>query len=303
MTIEKLPLESELLVQPALMNFSIRNTSLAGRRRFANPLTSKRNGPQGEDGVKMQEVSTNTPVGAAEAENSSPESGIARRPRLSPTRDLPSPTEYVKALDGECAEYAFNEERAVELKGQWRTKVFKVDELHALDLEIGTGNGFHFAHLAKANPSRSILGIELKYKPLIQSIRRARLGAKNCAIARYDASLLQDLFTTNELNDVYIHFPDPWSKKRQWKHRLIQSEFLELLHGLMRPGSVVEFKTDNLDYFEWATERFHQSAFKVSRETRDLHASEWAKENFVTHFEGIFLSQGMKINYVRLEKI
>jgi len=207
-------------------------------------------------------------------------------------------------LDGEFAGQAFNEERATALKGQWRKLAFKVDESHALDLEIGTGNGFHFSHLATKHPDRSVLGIEVKFKPLIQSIRRAvSAGAKNCAIARYDAYHLEDLFTDGELNNIYIHFPDPWSKKRQWKHRLIQTEFLVKLHRLMKPGSFLDFKTDNLDYFDWAVERFHASALKVTRETRDLHASEWASENFVTHFEGIFLSQGMKINYARLEKI
>lgn len=227
-----------------------------------------------------------------------------RRPRLAPTKGLPNPTEYVIALDGEFADHAYNEERAVALRGKWRSDAFKVGREHPLDLEIGTGNGFHFTHLAKSNPQRSVLGLELKFKPLIQSIRRARAaGAVNCAIARYDASLLQHVFEEGELDNVYIHFPDPWSKKRQWKHRLIQTEFLDVLFSLMRPGSVLEFKTDNLDYFEWAAERFHASRFKVTRETRDLHQSEWAEENFVTHFESIFLSQGLKINYARLEKI
>lgn len=244
------------------------------------------------------------PTAAALATNSRiPRPKGERRPRLSPTKGLPQPTTYVKALDGEFAAHAFNEERAVALRGRWRADAFQVGADHPMDLEIGTGNGFHFAHLAKANPSRAILGIEVKFKPLIQSIRRARAaGSTNCAIARYDASLLQNMFEPGELNNVYIHFPDPWSKKRQWKHRLIQTEFLEQLHSLMRPGSVLEFKTDNLDYFEWAAERFHSSPFRVTRETRDLHASEWARENFVTHFESIFLSQGMKINYARLER-
>lgn len=226
-----------------------------------------------------------------------------RRPRLAPTKGLPEPTEYVKQLDGEFAEHAYNEERAVSLKGKWRNDAFKVQTARPLDLEIGTGNGFHFAQLAKANPDRAILGIEIKFKPLIQSIKRAlAAGSKNCAIARYDAFHLDNLFTDGELNNVYIHFPDPWSKKRQWKHRLIQTDFLKLLYQLMRPGSFVDFKTDNLDYFEWAAERFHASPFKVSRETRDLHNSEWQKENFITHFESIFLAQGLKINYARLEK-
>lgn len=228
---------------------------------------------------------------------------MATRPRMALTRGMTKPTEYVTALDGEWADFAFNEERAVGFKGRWRKEAFKVDETHPLDLEIGTGNGYHFAHLARTIPTHAILGIELKFKPLIQSIRRAcRGGAANARIARYDASHLQDLFEEQELNDVYIHFPDPWGKKRHWKHRLIQTEFLELLFRLMRKDSFVDFKTDSADYFEWAIERFHKSPFKVTRETRNLHDSEWKDQNFITHFEGIFLSQGLPIHYARLEK-
>lgn len=226
-----------------------------------------------------------------------------RRPRLALTRNLRRPTEYVTMMNGEFADWAFNEERAVEFRGSWRKEVFGVADSHPLDLEIGTGNGYHFAHLACSNPERALLGIELKFKPLIQSIRRTlRGGAKNARIMRYDASLLQNLFAEGELNNVYIHHPDPWLKQRQWKHRLIQEEFLLVLWRLMRPGSFVDFKTDSADYYVWALERFKASPFQVVRETSDLHRSEWQKENFVTQFERIFLAQGLPIHYARLLK-
>lgn len=223
------------------------------------------------------------------------------KPRLSLTRLLRRPTEYVQMMNGEFSEWAYNEERAIVFKGKWREDVYKVSSSHPLDLEIGTGNGYHFAHLAAGKPERSVLGIEIKYKPLVQSIRRAlNRGCRNSRILRYDAARLEDLFVPGELNDVYIHHPDPWPKKRHWKHRLIQSDFLELLHRLQRPGSIVDFKTDSADYFEWAMERFRASSYEIIRETRDLHASEWKDENFVTHFESIFLARKLPIHYARL---
>lgn len=226
-----------------------------------------------------------------------------RRPRLKKCSDIAKPNQYVHMLDNEFRDHAFNEDRAVALKGKWR-EALGVESEHPMDLEIGTGNGFHFANLAKRIPERSLLGIELKFKPLVQSIRRAlNQGAQNAFIARYDASRLQDMFEPGELNNVYIHFPDPWPKSRQWKHRLIQEEFLNELFLLMRPGSFVDFKTDSLDYYEWALERFLSSQFTVVRQTRDLHNSDWKDENFVTHFESIFLQQGTKINYARLLRV
>lgn len=238
-----------------------------------------------------------------EARNAASSSESRRKPRMALTRNLRRPTEYVQKMNGEFSAWAFNEELGPTFKGKWREQAFKIDETHPLDLEIGTGNGYHFAHLAAKNPDRALIGIELKFKPLVQSIRRAlRTGSQNARIVRYDACRLDDLFADAELNNVYIHHPDPWPKERHWKHRLIQDEFLIELHRLMRPGTFVDFKTDSRDYFEWSVERFKRSPFRLTRESWDLHRSEWQSENFVTHFESIFLSKGQPIHYARLEK-
>lgn len=228
--------------------------------------------------------------------------GRTRRPRLVETKTLPTPTEYAAALNGEYAPWAFDETRSQELRGKWREH-FAVEAVAPVDLEIGTGNGYFFAHQAVKEPARSLVGMELKYKPLIQTIRRAlRDGAKNARIVRYDASCLEDIFADGELNNVFIHHPDPWPRKRNWKHRLIQDEFMDIMWNLMRPGTFINFKTDSEDYYDWALPIFEKSKFKKSRATRDLHKSEWATENFVTHFESLFLQKGQPIFYCRFEK-
>ncbi len=219
------------------------------------------------------------------------------------TRTLPRPNAYTIALDGEFSHVAFNEERAPLFKGQWRDKVFKVPAESPLDLEIGTGNGFFFAHRAKAHPQRNLLGLELKYKPLIQSIRRATLdGGKNVAIARYHAFNMSDLFEAEELNHVFIHFPDPWTSPKKPRNRIVNRYHLGLLYNLQKPGSFLEFKTDSREYFLWAMEEIKESPFKIEFQTQNLHQSEKASENFMTGFEKIFTKQGIEINYVLLRK-
>ena len=229
----------------------------------------------------------------------------AYRPKISLTRKIPLPSVYVQALDGEFSEHAFNEERALEYKGCWRSKVYGKSESTPLDLEIGTGNGYHFAHFAKQNPERLLLGIELKYKPLIQSIRRAlREGSLNAKILRYNARYIEDLFVEGELDNVIIHFPDPWEgKKSRKKNRLIQPLFLEKLYKVQKENRIVDFKTDCLDYFNEALKIFELSNYKVTAITRDLHNSEFEQENFITGFERIFINKGLKINYLRAEKL
>jgi len=225
-----------------------------------------------------------------------------RHIKTSLTRNIPKPTEYVLAIDGEYKEWAYNEERAIENKGLWRESAFGVARETPLDLEIGTGNGFFFSERAARKPERLLLGVEIKYKPLIQTIRRARkLGSDNAKILRYNANYPEDLFFEGELNDVFIHFPDPWTKKT--KKRLLNGLFLEKLYKLQKTGSLLEFKTDSRDYFDEAVQCFKNSPYKVVFLTYDLHNSEIKEGLFKTHFEQIFMKQNLPIHYISLQKL
>lgn len=226
-----------------------------------------------------------------------------KRPQLSLTRTIPKPTYYISAIDTEYAEYAFNEERAPLFKGIWHSEVFNVSSETPLDLEFGTGNGGHFSHHANTYPERCLVGFELKYKPLIQSIRRTLLGgAKNARILRYHAHNADLAFAPNEINNVYVHFPDPWERPKKFKNRIICETFLKRLFELQRPGSFVEFKTDSRPYFLWALNEIAKTPYVLEFQTLDLHNSPLAENNFITTFEKIFLAEGLPINACRLRK-
>ena len=230
-----------------------------------------------------------------------------KRPRtktLGKTKELPKPNPYALMLMTTFKDKAFDEDEVLQYKNSWRDQVFNKSEAYELDLEIGTGNGYHFANRSSQNLSRGLVGLEVKYKPLIQAIRRAiKAGATdNAYMVRYDAAKITDLFGKNELNNVFIHHPDPWPKKKQWKHRLIQEGFLKDLHELMRPNSFIEFKTDDESYFDWSLDVFKNSNFQIEFKTRSLHESDRADSNFITHFESIFLKKGQPIFYLKAFK-
>ncbi|WII72209.1 tRNA (guanosine(46)-N7)-methyltransferase TrmB [Bdellovibrio sp. 22V] len=228
----------------------------------------------------------------------------APRRQINITTNLPHQNAYTLALNGEYSHVAFDEVRAPLNKGKWRSDVFKADASMPMDVEVGTGNGTYFAHHAQTHHQRLLVGLELKYKPLIQSIRRAiKAGCKNAAIARFHAFNIDELFTEGEIDNVYIHFPDPWTSPKKPKNRFVCKQNLELLHRLQKPGSFINFKTDSLEYFLWAMDEIRQAPYKIIFETQDLHNSEMKDQNFETAFEKIFLREGIKINFVRLQKI
>ncbi len=229
-----------------------------------------------------------------------------RIPRTNLTRRLPKPNAYALALDNEFKDYAFNEERAPLLKGLWREKVFQCHFEKPLDVEIGTGTGMHFAHHALKNLDRNIVGLELKYKPLIQSIRRAQItSARNSAICRYHAFDIDLLFAKNEINNIFIHFPDPWVTPRKPKNRVVNLQILETLYDLQRPNSFLEFKTDSREYFLWSLDEIKQSRYHIEFHTLNLYkdGAKYLESNFQTTFEKIFVKQGIEINYIKLVKL
>lgn len=227
---------------------------------------------------------------------------FARR-QLNITTSLPRQNAYTLALNGEFSHIAFDEVRAPLNKGKWRSDVFKVTGDIPMDVEVGTGNGTYFAHHAKTHSHRLLVGLELKYKPLVQTIRRAvNAGCKNAAITRFHAFNIDELFTEGEIDNVYVHFPDPWTSPKKPRNRFVCKQNLETLFRLQKPGAFINFKTDSYDYFQWAMDEIRQSPYKIIYETLDLHNSEMKDENFETAFEKIFLRNGIKINFVRLQK-
>ncbi len=220
--------------------------------------------------------------------------------KLGCTKDIPKPNVYIQKLYGEYAKFTYDEISAEKWKGLWRKEVFN-NHLGQLHLEIGTGTGFHIAQQAHLHPEDSFIGIELKYKPLIQSIRRARKqNSENVRLIRYNACQIENLFKKNELNNIYIHFPDPWPKRRQKKHQLITPSFIDKISFLQNKKGIVELKTDCQEYFIKSHSIFkNHLAYKEIKYSLDLHSSDLARGQIITTFESIFIKKNQPIYFMQ----
>lgn len=228
---------------------------------------------------------------------------VFHRPRIVKTKDLRVHNQYTLALDQEYREFAFNEERAPLNRGLWRSEVFKCGSDELMDLEIGTGNGTHFKNRCEKYPARRIVGLELKYKPLIQTIRSVRrLNLENGRVCRIHAFNLDQVFAEGEVNDVFIHFPDPWTSPRKPKNRLVNPRMSEVIYGLQRPGSLFEVKTDSREFFDGAVEILRGSPYKELTVVYDWHKDPRSEGLHKTQFEKIFSQQGLPIYYSLWQK-
>ena len=216
--------------------------------------------------------------------------------QISLTKNIKHPNHYIQALYKE--EWAFDEEQAVFYKGKWKS-LFDKNLSNTLHLEIGCGNGKHFSKLCLEKPKDCFLGIEIKYKPLIQTIKRVRKNkSKNGRVIRYNARWLDKLFEPEELNNVYLHFPDPWLKKRKSKkHQLIQADFCKTLYQTQKTNSFLEFKTDSLNYFDQSVKEFKKAGYYLEKHSLDLYKQNIPSAYSLSQFELIFVKKKLPINY------
>ncbi len=188
------------------------------------------------------------------------------------------------------------------LKGRWRSEVFGND--HPLTFELGCGKAAWSLGMAARYPDRNFVGVDLKTDRMWHAARDAQAaGLTNVAFLFAHLLQLDEQVAENEADELWITFPDPFSKKRQAKHRMINPPFLAVYRKLLRPGGELHFKTDNRELFHYSLEVLvREPDLRFDYLTFDLHAAEEAPADalITTGYEEKFLEMGKEINYVAM---
>lgn len=167
-------------------------------------------------------------------------------------------------------------------------------------LEIGCGKGAFITALAAKNPEVGFLAVEKVGDVILLAAEKVRdMALENVRFLCCDADYLSRMLPAHFAERIYLNFCDPWPKARHAKRRLTYRESLKRIAGLLAPGGIVAFKTDNRALFDFSVAEFEAAGFSLRHITYDLHASEWAHDNIMTEYERNFSEKGFKIN--RLE--
>ncbi len=158
-------------------------------------------------------------------------------------------------------------------------------------MEIGTGMGEGTALIAAAFPESGFIGVEV-HKPGVGALlgHIERLGISNLRLMEEDVHIiLRDHFEEHSFDAFHLFFPDPWPKRRHWKRRIIQPEFLQLIHKKLKVGGYIHLATDWVPYAECIEKTFAQSHHfdggKINR-------PEWRP---LTKFEGQGIRKGHEV--------
>jgi tRNA (guanine-N7-)-methyltransferase len=124
------------------------------------------------------------------------------------------------------------------------------DNTNPTVVDIGFGSGETLLYLAKNNPHKNFLGIEVYLSGIGSSLRKAGLQElTNLRIINKDADLVfKENIPIQSLEGVVLFYPDPWQKRKHHKRRLIQKDFLESINLSLLVDGFIYCKTDWEDY-------------------------------------------------------
>ena len=178
--------------------------------------------------------------------------------------------------------------------GSWHD-IFGND--HPIHIEIGMGKGQFLMELARRHPDINYLGMERYSSVLLRALQKMEEEPlPNLYFLCEDAAELPEMFANGELNRIYLNFSDPWPKARHAKRRLTSTEFLARYNLVLAADGQIEFKTDNMDLFDFSLESVEEAGWRLVGCSRDLHHDPTMNEgNIMTEYEEKFSAKGNPI--------
>lgn len=119
-------------------------------------------------------------------------------------------------------------------------------------LEIGFGMGDSLVEMAKDQPEKNYIGIEVHRPGVGRLLKNASdQGLGNIRVFCDDAiEVLAQCIPDGSLDCIQLFFPDPWHKKKHHKRRIVQLSLAETLRHKLKVGGVFHMATDWENYAE-----------------------------------------------------
>ena len=189
------------------------------------------------------------------------------------------------------------------LKGKWRKDVFKNE--NPLVLELGCGKGEYTIGLAKRYPSKNFVGIDIKGARFWRGAKTAMENQiANAIFVRTQIELIEYIFEENEVDEIWITFPDPQIKYKRTKHRLTNLQFMDRYKKILKPNGLVHLKTDSEFMHGYTLGVLHGLGYEVLYANHNVYKLEGSPKEVTeiqTFYENQFLENHKAITYIRFK--
>lgn len=194
------------------------------------------------------------------------------------------------------------------LNGNWNNEVFKND--NPIVLELGCGKGEYSVGMARKFPNKNFIGVDIKGARMWRGAKTALdEGLSNVAFLRTRIEFIEGCFSKDEIDEIWITFPDPQPKDRREKKRLTGPLFIKRYLTFLKPDGIIHLKTDSEFFYNWSLSEVKRHEYEILEETDNLYADrisaldQTTQEilSIKTHYEELFTKKGHHIHYLKFK--
>ncbi len=205
-----------------------------------------------------------------------------------------------------CFFLSFEESRSegLPLKGNWHKNYFKND--NPIVLELGCGKGEYTVGLAQRYPDKNFIGVDIKGNRIWTGAKQAiENKINNTAFIRTRIDFIDSCFGAEEVDEIWITFPDPQPQKTRIRNRLTNMMFINRYKKILKGGGLIHLKTDNEPFYDFTREVIAENKLELLDAVNDLYADtakrDEALTSIKTYYEKKFSDMGFKICYLKFK--
>lgn len=191
------------------------------------------------------------------------------------------------------------------IKGKWKSDIFHNE--NPVILELGCGRGEYTTGLSERFPENNYIGVDIKGARLWRGAKTINeKNIPNAAFLRTRIEFISSYFAEDEVNEIWLTFPDPQTRKRNSNLRLTCPYFLNIYRTFLKDNGIINLKTDNAELYHYTLSVAQKNDLQVIRKTTDLHKETNPDDILAirTHYEDLYLMEGRNIYFLsfRLDK-
>jgi tRNA (guanine-N7-)-methyltransferase len=186
------------------------------------------------------------------------------------------------------------------LKGKWKHDFFHNN--NPIVLELGCGRGEYTINLAQKFPEKNFIGIDWKGARLWRGAKTAfEEKILNAGFLRIQIQNIASFFSADEVDEIWITFPDPQMEQSREQKRLTSKRFLDIYRKFLIDKGIINLKTDSFPFYEYSIGAIENDDGQILFKTEDIYHEHSSDEVLAikTTYENKWLNAGSKICYLK----
>ena len=192
-------------------------------------------------------------------------------------------------------------EHPTDMQGKWHEYF---ENKRPIILELACGRGEYTVSLAKLYPNKNFIGIDIKGNRMYLGAKKA-LEEKivNALFLRTQIEKLPDYFNADEIDEIWITFPDPQLRLSKAKKRLTHPRFLRLYQRVIKTEGCIHLKTDSPDLYFFTKKVTEMLGIEMMVDLDDAYNQDNISEELKikTHYESLDIACSKKIHYLQFK--